>query len=94
MKKILCIVLCALFIFTSAGCDDTKDKQNHNITVYVSKYGKIHSSPHCSGMKSCLRMTLENAMKANYEVCKKCSDDIYDALDYYFYNNYFEDNCK
>jgi hypothetical protein len=94
MKKALCFALSIFILLTVVSCGNPKDKSDYTVTVYVSKYGKIHSSPHCSGMKSCLRMTLENAMKANYEVCKKCSDDIYDALVSYYYDVYVEDSFK
>ena len=95
MKKILCVILCILFIFTPVGCSEEKeDYRDHDIIVYVSRYGKFHSHPNCSGMIYYKTMTLYDAINEGNVVCKKCENDIKEALeDYYNYNenyNYYD----
>lgn len=41
-------------------------------TVYISKRGKIHTNPHCSGMTGAAEMTWEAAAAAGYEPCPMC----------------------
>lgn len=41
-------------------------------TVYVSRKGKIHSIPNCSGMKYYTEMTYQAAVAAGYEFCSNC----------------------
>ena len=84
MKKTACIALAILLIFTFISCNGAKDVEeqaNGEMTVYVSKYGKIHSDPSCSGMVRYETMTLSEAIDEGYVVCKKCSADIQKALD-------------
>lgn len=40
--------------------------------VYVSNSGKIHTDPHCSGMKHYTAMSYDSAITAGYSRCKKC----------------------
>ena len=40
--------------------------------VYVSKYGKIHTNPNCSGMKYYNTMTYSAARKQGYTHCQNC----------------------
>lgn len=40
--------------------------------VYVSNSGKIHTDPHCSGMKHFSAMSYDAAAAAGYSKCKKC----------------------
>lgn len=41
-------------------------------TVYVSRTGKIHSNPNCSGMKYYTEMTYDEAIASGYDLCKNC----------------------
>ncbi len=88
MKKVLCVILSILFVFTTSGCNNPENEEDYTIIVYVSKYGKIHAYPDCSGMLSYSEMPLEKAIKTGFDLCKKCSDDIYDSLIYYY--NYYD----
>lgn len=49
--------------------DDAED------VVYVSKSGKIHTNPNCSGMSNPSEMTLEEAEGEGYVSCPKCGPD-------------------
>lgn len=92
MKKIICGILCVLFIFTMVSCSEEKEEfRDYDIIVYVSRYGKIHSYSNCSGMVYYKTMTFFDAINEGNVVCKKCQDDIEDALkDYYNYHeNYY-----
>lgn len=41
--------------------------------VWISRSGsKYHSRATCSGMKSTIRLTLDEAREAGYTPCKKC----------------------
>ena len=96
MKKIICVILCVLFIFTLTSCSEQEEKhQDYNIIVYVSRYGKFHSHPNCSGMVYYRTMTLYDAINEGNVVCKKCEKDIKEAMvDYYNFHdsNYYEDD--
>lgn len=48
------------------------DKSKNSPTVYVSNSGKYHSKSNCSGMKYYTVMTLDEAIEAGYDACKKC----------------------
>ena len=45
---------------------------NQDSTVYVSKYGKIHKSSDCSGMKYYDTMTYSEARSEGYVRCQNC----------------------
>lgn len=42
--------------------------------VYVSKSGKIHTKPNCSGMTNPTEMTMEEAEANGYVICPKCGN--------------------
>ena len=74
MKKVICIALSVFFIFTLISCGNTEETDDSYIypTVYVSRYGKIHSHANCSGMKYYTEMPLDSALDAGNVLCKKC----------------------
>lgn len=74
MKKVICIVLSIFFIFAFISCDNAEESSD--IIVYVSRYGKIHSDPNCSGMIYYKTMTLYTAINEGYVLCKNCSEDL------------------
>lgn len=69
MKKFFTIVcaitLCAALCFCIYYCQQ-------NSTVYVSRYGKIHSISTCSGMKYYTKMKYADAIEEGYIKCKNC----------------------
>lgn len=93
MKKALCIMLSILFIFTLISCSYQEEKadyethkeyetyKNDDITIYVSKYGKIHAVSNCSGMNRYTTMTYYDALNKGYVVCKKCRKKLKEALE-------------
>ena len=44
----------------------------NEVTVYVSRYGKIHSIPYCSGMKYYTAMGFDEAVDRGYDFCQNC----------------------
>lgn len=54
-----------------AAADNASTDQNGE-TVYVSRTGKIHNWPHCSGMKYYTEMTYDEAIASGYDLCKNC----------------------
>ena len=94
MKKVICIALCIFLILLLTSCAEEKEEYYYyDVIVYVSRYGKIHSYPNCSGMVYYTSMPLFTAISEGYVVCKKCEDDIYGAIDEYnkhYYENYYD----
>ena len=98
MKKIICIALCVVIIFSMTSCWDGEEKEDtryvYDIMVYVSRYNKIHSYPNCSDMVYYTAMPLSSAIADGYAICKKCEDDIYAAIERYndhYYEEYEND---
>lgn len=84
MKKVICVALCIIFVFALISCGNEKEEHYYyDIIVYVSRYGKIHSYPNCSGMIYYTSMPLTTAISEGYAMCKKCEDDIYEAIEEY-----------
>lgn len=50
--------------------EDTEDY--YEVTVYVSRTGKIHKRSNCSGMKYYIEMDQDAAINSGYNYCKKC----------------------
>lgn len=48
------------------------DGEDSGITVYVSRSGKIHNNPRCSGMKYYTEMDYNEAVHNGYDFCKNC----------------------
>ncbi len=91
MKKLICIVLCIFFMFSLTNCAEEKEEDHYyDIIVYVSRYEKIHAYPDCSGMIYYTSMPLKTAIKEGYAICKKCEEDICQAI--YQYNKHYYDN--
>ena len=65
LKSLGITALCALLVFCLYSCQQ-------NSTVYVSNYGKIHSSSKCSGMRYYTKMKYADAVEAGYSKCKNC----------------------
>lgn len=59
-----------VIITDKTGNSDISDSKYG--TVYVSKNGKMHSVPDCSGMKYYTAMSYEKAIAAGYERCSNC----------------------
>lgn len=57
---------------TSGGTSTDDDGDTTGGMVYVSRNGKIHTDPHCSGMKYYTEMSYSSAISKGYEKCKKC----------------------
>ena len=93
MKKVVCSVLSIFFIFSLISCDNAEEKDDSYTysTVYVSRYGKIHSDSNCSGMKYYTAMPLDSALDAGYVLCKKCypPEELQKAAKDY-YENYYD----
>ena len=93
MKKIICIALSIFFIFTLTSCDNAEEKDGSYTysTVYVSRYGKIHSDANCSGMKYYTAMPLDKALDAGNVLCKKCypPEELQKAYEDH-YENYYD----
>ena len=94
MKNILCIVLCISFVFTLTSCAEKKEEHYYDdIIVYVSRYGKIHSNSSCSGMIYYTSMPLSSAISKGFIVCKKCENDICEAINEYNKHSYGNYDC-
>lgn len=48
------------------------DYEYSGVTVYVSKSGKIHNNPRCSGMKYYTEMDYDEAVENGYDFCMNC----------------------
>ena len=93
MKKVVCIALCILLILATASCAEEKEEgKYYDIVVYVSRYNKIHSYPNCSNMVYFTPMFLSIAIKERYIICKKCKDDLDEAI--YEYNRHYNDHYE
>ena len=73
MKKIFCLVFCALFIFSLTACKgENTDTAKHNIDVeYYAKLGQINDFAYKVGddveaTKSALSQTLDDHGESNY----------------------------
>lgn len=52
--------------------DDDDDEVKNQRTVYVSRKGKIHTNPRCSGMKYYTEMYEDDAINKGYDFCNNC----------------------
>lgn len=52
--------------------EEEDDYEYSGITVYVSRSGKIHSNPRCSGMKYYTEMDYDEAVENGYDFCMNC----------------------
>lgn len=59
---------------SSAGASDSGSEDTSTVggTVYVSRNGKIHTNPNCSGMKYYTEMSYSEAVSSGYDKCQKC----------------------
>ena len=89
----MCFVLCILLVVAQTSCaEETEKEQCYEIIVYVSRYNKIHSYPNCSNMVYYTPMPLSIAIKERYVICKKCKEDLDEAI--YEYNRHYNDNYE
>jgi len=80
MKKVICIIWAVFLVFSLTSCDKANENEDCDFIVYVSVYGKIHSSPDCSGMIYYNTMLLADAIREGYVICQNCEDDIYNHI--------------
>lgn len=50
----------------------TEKAEQNGYTVYVSRNGKIHRNPNCSGMIYYKEMGYYDARRAGYDLCQNC----------------------
>lgn len=78
MKKGIAILLCILLLLMGVSCQDEDARPDQEAAesleavVYVSRAGKIHSNPYCSGMLHYKKMSMEKALGRGCELCKNC----------------------
>lgn len=85
MRKLLkfMILLCVIPLFIT-GCQshiDTNELEIQNLTanevddsfVYITKTGEKYHTVDCFYLKSCIGISLSDAIDNGYEPCKKCN---------------------
>lgn len=72
MKKVLCFILCAVFVFSLSACKNSNQKQNHSIDIeYYAKLGQINDLDYSLGdnveeTKTALSETVDDHGESNY----------------------------
>lgn len=81
----LIVVILFLFIIGTNHIQDRRDRLEEeaasaavvttvddSYTVYVSRAGKIHKNPNCSGMEYYTKMGYKTARAKGYSLCQNC----------------------
>lgn len=86
IKIIAALAALAIIVVGIAYCHNTAEEKQQEkeietieqqqaqdgYTVYVSRAGKIHTNPNCSGMKYYRKMGYNDARRAGYDLCQNC----------------------